>query len=129
MFLKHGVGLRIYFAKEDDDEFRVEEKLSHRRLIKKCKEKRLRGYMTMTSEEMCDVLNLPKQKKNKICENMKKPVEVSLVGVKSGETQKFKSIYSAAKFLGRNPGSVTVRKNTDKVIKSVFDNTKYTVKI
>ena len=60
---------------------------------------------------------------------MELPVEVTLVEVKSEKTQTFKSIYAAAKFLGRNPGSVTIRKNNGKIIKSVFDNTKYTVEI
>ena len=83
----------------------------------------------MSFDELCKVLDLPKQKKNKSCKNMGSPVEVTLVEVKSGNSQTFKSIYSAAKFLGRNPGSVTIRKNTDKVIKSVFDNIKYTVEI
>ena len=127
------IGSLIYLAREDDEEFTIDdpsaEKQTYRKLVKKCKEKRIRGYMTMSFDELCKVLDLPKQKKNKSCKNMELPVEVTLVEVKSGNSQSFKSIYSAAKFLGRNPGSVTIRKNTGKIIKSVFDNIKYTVEI
>ena len=129
----YALGSLIYLAREDDENFTINdpnvEKQSYRKLVKKCKEKRIRGYMTMSFDELCSVLDLPKQKKNKSCKNIRTPVEVTLVEVKSGETQTFKSIYLAAKFVGRNPGSISSRKNTDKIIKSAFDNIEYTVEI
>ena len=129
----YALGSLIYLAREDDENFTINdpnvEKQSYRKLVKKCKEKRIRGYMTMSFDELCSVLDFPKQKKNKSCKNIRTPVEVTLVEVKSGETQTFKSIYLAAKFVGRNPGSISSRKNTDKIIKSAFDNIEYTVEI
>ena len=53
----------------------------------------------------------------------------TLVAVKSGERINFKSIYSAAKFIGKNPGSVTIRKNTTDTLKSVFDGIVYRVEV
>ena len=120
-------------AREDDEEFTISdpnvEKQSYRKLVKKCREKGIRGYMTMSFEELCSVLDLPKQKKNKSCKNIRTSIEVTLVEITSGETQTFKSIYSAAKFIGRNPGSVSAKKNTLKTLKSVFDNSEYRVEI
>ena len=127
------IGSLIYMAREDDEEFTISdpnvEKQSYRKLVKKCREKGIRGYMTMSFEELCSVLDLPKQKKNKSCKNIRTSIEVTLVEITSGETQTFKSIYSAAKFIGRNPGSVSAKKNTLKTLKSVFDNSEYRVEI
>ena len=141
------IGSLIYLAREDDEDFvtrsaktkakqddkdstdSIVEKQSHRKLIKKCKEKGIRGYMTMSFEELCSVLDLPKQKRNEKCKNIRSPVEVTLVAIKSGERINFKSIYSAAKFIGKNPGSVTIRKNTTDTLKSVFDGIVYRVEV
>ena len=127
------IGSLIYMAREDDESFSINnpkvEKQSYRKLVKKCREKGIRGYMTMSFEELCSVLDLPKQKNNKSCKNIRTSIEVTLVEVTSGETLTFKSIYSAAKFIGRNPGSVSVRKNTSKTLKSIFDNSEYRVEV
>ena len=127
------IGSLIYMAREDDESFSINnpkvEKQSYRKLVKKCREKGIRGYMTMSFEELCSVLDLPRQKKNKSCKNIRTSIEVTLVEVTSGETLTFKSIYSAAKFIGRNPGSVSTRKNTSKTLKSVFDNSEYRIEI
>ena len=127
------IGSLIYLAREDDEDFTIKdpnvEKQSYRKLIKKCKEKGIRGYMTMSFGELCSVLRLPPQEKNESLKNIRTPVEVVLMEVKSGERTTFKSIYSAAKFVGRNPGSISLKKNTCKIIKSAFDNVKYTVEI
>ena len=127
------IGSLIYFAKEDDEDFTVKdpnvEKQTHRGLVEKCKEKGIRGYMTMSLSELCSVLRLPLQERSESLKNIRSPVEVTLTNVKSGEETTFKSIYSAAKFVGRNPGSISGKKNTGKIIKSAFDNVKYTVEI
>ena len=127
------IGTLIYLAREDDEDFTIKdpnvEKQSYRKLIKKCKEKGIRGYMSMSFGELCDVLRLPSQERNEKLKNIGSPVEVVLTEVKSGERTTFKSIYSAAKFVGRNPGSISGKKNTCKIIKSAFDNVKYTVEI
>ena len=127
------IGSLIYFAREDDESFTVRdpnvEKQTRRELVGKCKDKGIRGYMTMSLGEMCSVLRLPPQDKGEKLKNIRSPVEVTLTNVKSGEETTFKSIYAAAKFLGRNPGSISGKKNSGKIIKSVFDNAKYTVEI
>ena len=41
----------------------------------------------------------------------------------------FKSIYAAAKSIGRNPGSISLKKNTLKTLKSKVDNREYRVEI
>ena len=130
---KYTIGSLIYLAREDDEDFTISdpnvEKQTCRKLVKKCREKGIRGYMTMTFEELCSVLDLPKQKKDRSCMYIRTPIKVTLVEVTSGETLTFKSIYSAAKFIRRNPGSVSVKKNTSKTLKSVFDNSEYRIEI
>ena len=127
------IGTLIYLAREDDEEFTIKdpsvEKQSYRKLIKKCKEEKIRGYMTMSIGELCNVLRLPPQEKSEKLKNIRSPVEVVLTSVKTEEKTTFKSIYSAAKFVGANPGSISLKKNTGKIIKSAFDNVKYTVEI
>ena len=127
------IGSLIYLAREDDENFTLKdpnvEKQTYRKLVKKCREKGIRGYMKMTFDELYNVLQLSPQERNKSLKNIESPVEVTLVEVKSGKSQTFRSIYSAAKFVGRNPGSISSKKNTGKIIKSVFDNVKYTVEI
>ena len=127
------IGTLIYMAKEDDENFTVGElkttKYTCRKLVKVCREKGIRGYMTMSFEELCSVLALPKQKKDESCKYIRTPIKVTLVETTSGERETFKSIYSAAKSIGRNPGSVSVRKNTSKTLKSKFDDCEYRVEI
>ena len=127
------IGSLIYFAREDDEDFTIEDpnvkKQTYRGLIKKCKEKKIRGYMSMSLIDLCSVLRLPPQERNEKLKNIRSPVEVTLTNVKTKESQIFKSIYSAAKFVGANPGSISMKKNSGKMVKSVFDNTKYTVEI
>ena len=45
----------------------------------------------------------------------------------TSERKTFKSFYSAAKFIGRNPGSVSAKKNTLKTLKSKVDACEYRV--
>ena len=88
--------------------------------------------MSLTVDELCKKLNIPKQKKDekyeKHCKGIKsRPIEVTLVETTSGERKTFKSFYSAAKFIGRNPGSVSAKKNTLKTLKSKVDACEYRV--
>ena len=86
--------------------------------------------MALSFDELCDVLAIPKQKKDESCKDIRTtPIKVTLVETTSGERKTFKSIYSAAKSIGRNPGSVSVKKNTSKTLKSKFDSCEYRVEI
>ena len=127
------IGTLIYMAREDDEDFTVGEpkveRQTCRKLVKVCREKGIRGYMTMSFEELCDVLDLPRQKKDESCKNIRTPIKVTLVETTSGERETFKSIYSAAKSIGRNPGSISAKKNTLKTLKSKFNDSEYRVEI
>ena len=128
------VGTLIYMAKEDDENFSVGEsktiKYTYRKLVGVCKEKGIRGYMALSFDELCNVLAIPKQKKDESCKDIRTtPIKVTLVETTSGERKTFKSIYSAAKSIGRNPGSVSAKKNTSKTLKSKFDSCEYRVEV
>ena len=141
------VGSLVYLAKQDDPNFSVsrepmvrllgkkkERKYTRRQLIDFCRERKLHNYMLLTVDELCEKLNVPAQSKDekyeKHCRGMKKrPREVTLVEITSGERKTFKSIYSAAKSIGRNPGSVYTRKNTKKTLKSNVDACEYKIEI
>ena len=127
------IGTLIYMAREDDEDCTVGEpkveRQTCRKLVKVCREKGIRGYMTMSFEELYDVLDLPRQKKDESCKNIRTPIKVTLVETTSGERETFKSIYSAAKSIGRNAGSISAKKNTSKTLKSKFNNSEYRVEI
>ena len=80
-------------------------------------------------DELCDVLNIPRQKKNKINKNIRTAVKVNLVETTTGDTQTFKSMFAAAKFLGANPGTISAKRNSAKTIKSKRNNGEYKVEI
>ena len=94
-----------------------------------CKDKELKAFTSKTVSELCNLLCLPPQEKNTRGGTKRTSGVVTLTNVENNETQTFKSIYSAAKFVGRNPGSVSAKKNTLKTLKSVFDNSEYRVEI
>ena len=90
--------------------------------------------MLLTVDELCEKLNVPPQSKHvkyeKHCRGMRtKPKEVTLIEVTSGERETFKSVYAAAKSIGRNPGSIYMRKNTMKTIRSKDDTCEYMIDI
>ena len=120
------LGSLIYLAREDDKKFSIKRTYTKRELLKMCRDKELKSFTSKSVSELCNLLCLPPQEGN-----MKKLLKktVKLINVETDESQTFKSIYSAAKFVGRNPGSISSKKNTGKIIKSVFDNAKYTVEI
>ena len=123
------IGSLIYMAREDDESFTVRKVYTKRELLKMCKDKELKAFTTKTVDELCSLLCLPFQEKNARGGTKCTSGVVTLTNVENNETQTFKSIYSAAKFVGRNPGSVSVRKNTSKTLKSKFDNSEYRVEI
>ena len=120
------IGSLIYLAREDDEKFTIREVYKRRELLEMCKDRGVKAFTSKSVSELCNLLCLPPQKGNG--KRISKRA-VTLTNVQSGESQTFKSIYASAKCLGRNPGSVTIRKNNGKVIKSTFDNIKYTVEI
>ena len=124
------IGSLIYLAREDDVDFSIRKVYTKRELLEICKDKGLKTYTTMSVSELCNLLCLPPQEKNRkggVKRSLRKVV--TLTNVENNETQTFKSIYSAAKFVGRNPGSVSAKKNTLKTLKSIFDNSEYRVEI
>ena len=139
------VGTLIFLAKQDDENFGVsrepmvrllgkEHRYTRRQLINLCRERKLHNYMLLTVDELCEKLNIPIQKKDekyeKHCRGIKgRPIKVTLVEITSGERKTFKSIYAAAKFIGRNPGSISLKKNTLKTLKSKVDTCEYRIEI
>ena len=123
------IGSLVYMAKEDDESFTVRKVYTRRELLKMCKDKELKAFTSKTVSELCNLLCLPPQEKNVRRGSKHISRVVMLTNVETNETQTFKSIYSAAKSIGRNPGSVSVRKNISKTLKSKFNNSEYRVEI
>ena len=123
------IGSLVYMAKEDDESFTVRKVYTRRELLKMCKDKELKAFTSKTVSELCNLLCLPPQERNARGGSKHTSGVVTLTSVETNETQTFKSIYSAAKSIGRNPGSVSVRKNTSKILKSKFNNSEYRVEI
>ena len=94
-----------------------------------CKDKELKAFTSKSVGELCNLLCLPAQEKNVRGGLRYTSRVVTLTNVDTNETQNFKSIYSAAKSIGRNPGSVSIRKNTSKTLKSKFDSCEYRVEV
>ena len=120
------IGSLIYLAREDDDEFTIKKVYASRELLEMCRDKGLKAFTSKSVSELCNLLCLPPQERN-VKRSLRKAV--TLTNIESNEKTTFKSVYSAAKFVGRNPGSVSSRNNTGKIIKSTFDNSEYTVEI
>ena len=95
-------------------------------LANMCKERGLKRCSTLNKNELCNVLGLPPPG-DKPRGGPRRPVV--LVEINSGEGTDFKSIYSAAKAIGRNPGSIHLKKNTEKTLKSKVDDREYQILI
>ena len=107
---------------------------TRQQLLKMCKEKKLHNYFTLSKDDLCSLLEIPLTAKNekyeKSCRGIRvRPKEVVLVKVTSFEKKTFKSIYSAAKAIGKNPGSVLYAINTKKTLKSKLNNCEYRIEI
>ena len=141
------VGSLIFLAKEDDPQFTVSPKPNEKRLIttepvdrvytwrklmKMCKERGIRNVSLLTFDEVCDVLDIPRQKKDEKFEKNSKNMrtsakKITLTNTTTGDTHNFKSIYAAGKFLGRNPGSVYTNRNLGRSLISKHDNHEYKI--
>ena len=123
------IGTLVYMAKEDDESFFVRKVYTKQELLKMCKERGLKAFTSKSVNELCILLCLPSQERNARGGLRYASRVVKLTNVETNETQNFKSIYSAAKSIGKNPCSVSIRKNTLKTLKSKFDATEYRVEI
>ena len=120
------LGSLIYLAREDDENFTIKKVYARRELLEMCKDKGLKAFTSKSVSELCNLLCLPPQERN-VKRSLRKAV--TLTNIESGEKTTFKSIYSAAKFVGVNHGNVSSRDNTGKVIKSTFDDNEYTIEL
>ena len=116
-------------AREDDENFSIRKTYTRRELLEMCKDQGLKAYTLISVSELCNLLCLPPQEKSLRGGVRCTPKVVTLTNVENNEAQTFKSIYSASKYIGRNPGTISSRKNTLKTIKSKFNDNEYTVKI
>ena len=109
----------VFLARQDDESFSVKDTkmYTRRELLKMCKEKGLKAFTLKSVSELCSLLCLPPQEKNARGGGGLRctPRVVALTNVETNETQNFKSIYAAAKFVGRNPSSVRSRMGKSKV--------------
>ena len=120
------IGSLIYLAREDDEKFSINKVYTRQELLEMCRDKGLKAFTSKSVSELCNLLCLPPQNKNGKRLLRK---TVILTNIETNEKTTFKSIYSAAKFIGRNPVNITSRKNTSKTLKSVFDNNEYRIEI
>ena len=95
-------------------------------LTNMCKDLGLKHCSTFNKGELCNVLGLPPPG-DKPRGGPRR--SVVLVEINSGERTIFKSIYSAAKAIGRNPGSIHLKKNTEKTLRSRVDDREYQILI
>ena len=137
------VGSLVHLAKQDDSNFSAPSKprllfkrdsssYTVRQLLVMCKDRKIRGYGALSKSELCEKLGIPSTPSSKECTEFfsskkTKPKEVTLVDVNTLERKTFKSIYSAAKSIGRNPGSVYIRRDTKKTLKSSVDTCEYLI--
>ena len=75
------IGSLVFMAKEDNKDFVVHPKKSHvrlvnkkrvekitiRNLVKQCRQKGIKGYSGKSMDELCDILNIPKQSQKNPC--------------------------------------------------------------
>ena len=124
------IGTLIFLARQDDENFSIKDTkvYTRRELLKMCKEKGLKAFTKKTVDELCNLLCLPSQEKNVRGGRMRcTPKSVVLTNVETKETHNFKSIYSTAKFLGRNPSCVKLRMGTKETLMSKLDTHEYKI--
>ena len=126
------IGTLIFLARQDDKSFSIRKPKTYtrRELLEMCKEKGLKSFTTKSGNELCNLLCLPAQERS--TKGGRKliltPRGVVLTNVKTRETHNFKSIYAAAKFVGRNPSSVRLRIDEDRTLESKIDACMYRIK-
>ena len=127
------IGTLIFLAKQEDESFSVKDSdtkiYTRRQLLRMCEEKGLKAFTLKPVNELCNLLCLPSQEKNARGGGGLRctPRGVVLTNVKTKETHNFKSIYAAAKFVGRNPSSVRSRMGGERTLKSKVDACEYRV--
>ena len=137
------VGSLVYLAKQDDPNFDAPSKprllfkrdssnYTVRQLSVMCKDRKIRGYGALSKSKLCERLGIPSTPSSNECTEFfsskkTKPKEVTLVDVNTLERKTFKSIYSAAKSIGVNPGSVYIRRDMRKTLKSKVNTCEYLV--
>ena len=123
----------IFLAKQEDESFSVKDSdtkiYTRRQLLRMCEEKGLKAFTLKPVNELCNLLCLPSQEKNARGGGGLRctPRGVVLTNVKTKETHNFKSIYAAAKFVGRNPSSVRSRMGGERTLRSKVDACEYRV--
>ena len=125
------IGTLIFLARQDDESFYIKSTkvYTRRELLRMCEEKGLKAFTLKPVNELCNLLCLPSQEKNARGGGGLRctPRGVVLTNVKTKETHNFKSIYAAAKFVGRNPSSVRSRMGGERTLKSKVDACEYRV--
>ena len=121
----YSIGTLIYMAREDDEDFSTRKVYTKQELLKMCKDKGLKAFTSKTVGELCYLLCLPPQENNLRGGTKGTPKVVTLTNVDTNETQSFKSIYLAGKFIERNSYNVL----SCETIKSKLDDCEYRVEI
>ena len=125
------IGTLIFLARQDDESFYIKSTkvYTRRELLRMCEEKGLKAFTLKPVNELCNLLCLPSQEKNARGGGGLRctPRGVVLTNVKTKETHNFKSIYAAAKFVGRNPSSVRSRMGGERTLRSKVDACEYRV--
>ena len=129
----YSIGTLIYMAREDDEDFSTrkvpgapaDRPYTKQELLKMCKDKGLKAFTSKTVGELCYLLCLPPQENNLRGGTKGTPKVVTLTNVDTNETQSFKSIYLAGKFIERNSYNVL----SCETIKSKLDDCEYRVEI
>ena len=121
----YSIGTLIFMAREDDEDFSTRKVYTKQELLKMCKDKGLKAFTSKTVGELCYLLCLPPQEKNLRGGTKGTPKVVTLTNVDTNETQSFKSIYLAGKFIERNSYNVL----SCETIKSKLDDCEYRVEI
>ena len=121
----YSIGTLIFMAREDDEDFSTRKVYTKQELLKMCKDKGLKAFTSKTVGELCYLLCLPPQEKNLRGGTKGTPKVVTLTNVDTNETQSFKSIYLAGRFIGRNSYNVL----SSETIKSKLDDCEYRVEI
>ena len=129
----YSIGTLVYMAREDDEDFftrkvpgaPADHPYTKQELLKMCKDKGLKAFTSKSVGELCYLLCLPPQEKNLRGGLKGTPKVVKLTNVETNETQSFKSVYLARRFIGRNSYNVLSRET----IKSKLDDCEYRVEI
>ena len=77
-------------------------------LQKLAKEAKIKYYMTLNKDQLCSALGMEPSLSNEKYEHCcrgktNKTVKITLINKNTGEKQEFKSIYNAAKSVGKKP--------------------------